>query len=672
MNNNKLARLQPIEPGSLAMGKSVAATGGGASTSPVPAIRAEQSQTFAQQIRAAYACYNQVPANSYACHKHLQVSVFFDGTGNNRNADLPTLEHSNVVRMFHAHLVDDPVTGVFRRYVPGIGTLFPEIGDDGSGLIGPGMGAKGQDRLDWAFKEVQDIITKAEPMCKEIKMISISVFGFSRGATAARAFVRDMLDPEKGYTEVQGQSITWKRGQHPAEIRFLGIWDTVASVGAVMSANNVMAVRSKRRVATNVARGTALAAVHTSPTDLTAKALAFGTPGADPSPGTANGHGSWANGLQIPEGMVKRCVHMVAGHEQRNSFPSDSVMLGHTMPANTEEMVYPGMHSDVGGGYRPGEQGKGRAVPANKGDAEQCSLQLSQIALRAMYDRALAAGVPLRLMNGPQWGKQNKDDFVCDPDMLSLFTHYTQHARADGLPLGDAMLAHMRVLFSWRFQHIRSGARQRQDNPNIANNEKIWNDDAHTLKAQRDLLEAQRSSLVLKRSLALRDAWKSIDTRKNPTLLPQPGDAGSPALAELDGQVEDIERRLKEIKAKEDTLPSRDSLIAHLAEYDAQLLEDAISIHQEVAGHPAKRAQLRPHYRNLLEAYEDEYLNHKGLRDEKVIAFFDNHVHDSLADFDNDCTLPSDPRVVYVGGDKKMRHSLNSTPDSIDAQPVAA
>jgi len=43
-----------------------------------------------------------------------------------------------------------------------------------------------------------------------------------------------------------------------------------------------------------------------------------------------------------------------------------------------------------------------------------------------------------------------------------------------------------------------------------------------------------------------------------------------------------------------------------------------------------------------------------------VIEFFDNFVHDSLAGFAKDETLPSDPRCCYIGGDKEMKFADNS------------
>jgi hypothetical protein len=95
----------------------------------------------------------------------------------------------------------------------------------------------------------------------------------------------------------------------------------------------------------------------------------------------------------------------------------------------------------------------------------------------------------------------------------------------------------------------------------------------------------------------------------------------------------------------------------HLAVYDAQLLQDAQALHNLCTQTPARRQQLRPHYRGLLAAYENEFLHGRGLADPKIIEFFEHHVHDSLAGFAKDATLPSDPRVVYLGGNTKSQHA---------------
>ena len=70
-----------------------------------------------------------------------------------------------------------------------------------------------------------------------------------------------------------------------------------------------------------------------------------------------------------------------------------------------------------------------------------------------------------------------------------------------------------------------------------------------------------------------------------------------------------------------------------------------------------RRGPLRPHYAALIEAYDNEFLHQRGLKDADIIAFFDTYIHDSLAGFAQDQTLPSDPRVMYIGGDTKMLYA---------------
>ncbi|CDL82740.1 T6SS phospholipase effector Tle1-like catalytic domain-containing protein [Xenorhabdus szentirmaii] len=103
----------------------------------------------------------------------------------------------------------------------------------------------------------------------------------------------------------------------------------------------------------------------------------------------ATGHNGWAGGMQIlpDNGFIKQCCHFVAAHEQRQSFSLDSIRYPEgRYPANSVEVVYPGMHSDVGGGYPQNDQGKSRAAAGEL---------LSQITLHDMYAAAIEAGAPL-------------------------------------------------------------------------------------------------------------------------------------------------------------------------------------------------------------------------------------------------------------------------------------
>lgn len=198
-----------------------------------------------------------------------------------------------------------------------------------------------------------------------VERIRLSVFGFSRGAAQARVFInwlKDACDPAQGYSlyHPRGDGIL-RLGGIPVQVDFLGIYDTVASAGFAQSLHE----------------------------------------------GIWTGHGAWArkHDLGIPN-LVRKCVHMVAAHEVRGSFPID--LAG---SASCEEIVYPGVHSDVGGGYRPGEQGRGM----------RDSDKLSQIPLCDMYREAVQAGVPLRLDSVPQTSRER---FAVSPELRAAFNAY--------------------------------------------------------------------------------------------------------------------------------------------------------------------------------------------------------------------------------------------------------
>ncbi len=660
-------RLQGNQPPKAALATGPATHGQGAATEVMPRIGA----TPGLRERAAAMCAAEAdnPAPS-SCQQSLYVSVFFDGTGNNREADLPTLEHSNVARMFRAHR-DEPERGIHRLYVPGIGTLFEEIGDKGKGPIPVvdhhnGMGGMGQDRLDWAFNQLKKRIQLAEARAQnptnKISLIRLAVFGFSRGATLARAFIRDLFDAEKGFTFLNGDELRWKQGRYPLQVEFMGLWDTVASVGSPMSSNNVRALRSERRAAwKNVGREVFS---WKGAERLRAVDLAFGTPGADPAPGSSDGHGAWADGLAIPP-QVRRCVHFIAGHEVRNSFPVDSVMRGNRRPPNCTEIVFPGVHSDVGGGYRPGEGGKGNAKPKGT-EAEQTDsgLVLSRIPLEAMYQAALEAGVPLHRKRSAGWGKEQAEDFDINPVLLDRFAHYINRGLNGSRPLGAMILAHMREYYAWRWYRIAKGRAVEQ--ARTARNQAVFAKEQEERKSRLLALERERAALGQRRqraqqvrTSALQGQWQNPNVDLN---------ALRARTKVYDDELAACDARMKELNLEIDKLNNSLNLAADdagltdaLSKFDQELLHDVQSIRAAIAEEPGLRNQLRPHYRNLLETFENEFVLKNGLRDEKVIAFFDHHVHDSLAGFDKDCTLPSDPRAVYVGGDVKLRFAHGPT-----------
>lgn len=247
------------------------------------------------------------------CHVTLWVSLFFDGTGNHRDNDFPRC-HSNVAALYDAH-VNDPGSAIVPFYYEGLGRAFSfkdryeevtvrtrggpyisrrrgyEESDDR--WLGKGFADGITERLEKAVFDVSKTILDWQSQ-RRVDEINVAVFGFSRGATEARAFLHWLAAHSK--VKVDGKSLNFDGV--PLNVKFLGIFDTVESVG--------------------------LAATNKMPDLIKTKVPAF----------------------------VQKCTHIVAAHELRHAFPLTVVEGVHRC------IVYPGAHADVGGGYESNQQGR--------------------------------------------------------------------------------------------------------------------------------------------------------------------------------------------------------------------------------------------------------------------------------------------------------------------------
>lgn len=574
-----------------------------------------------------------------SCSLVVRTAFFFDGTGNNLDADVGTAEHSNVARLFRAHPLDDTASGLYARYIPGLGTYFKEVNDPGDADVrGAAFGRRGEDRLDWAMREL-DLQLQKHPL-PTVRGLDVALFGFSRGAALARAFALRLQQR----VEQDGLGWRWRHGGFPVRIYFMGLFDTVASVGQPASASINSFFVAKQWMAVD----TALRGRRESPS-AGLDAIAFGQrDGADPTPGAIDGHLSWAKDLRLPP-LVEQCVHFVAAHEVRNSFPLDSVRLGDDYGRGVEEVVFPGVHSDVGGGYRPGEGGR------SSGRNEALSL----IALRHMYEKAALAGVPLQPIDSSEIVTQ---DFRCSPELQRIWHHYMSTVQPSG-SLGNVVHAHMRMYYAWRFRSIRLRMAQRaagqvpDEDARIAALQAGFHDESTALKARIKELESDPRRLAAQAELRrARQAYEDARTQaqRNGGSVTEERQAYQQAQRAFADADDAHQREL----AKLATLPDMSRLAANLEVYDRNLLLDVQRLKDLQAASPERR--LRTHYRGLLEAYENEFEKNAGLTDPDIIAFFDNYVHDSLAAFAKDETLPSDPRCIYVGGDKEYRFALGT------------
>lgn len=377
------------------------------------------------------------------CKTNLFFGFFFDGTRNNYVLAEKEKTHSNVARLYDCYPgmsvpVVLPATTdwghekssykhFFKAYIPGVGTEFKQVNDSGDGVdetAGAATGYMGEARILWGLlqainnvhryfmnvpllsdDEIKSVLQKIQlikqrrkkmlppgrferpmPNDKEdqktriefenilrklhaavsqhwpdkktgkpkkinpgvVQIIYISIFGFSRGATQARAFTNWLMSLCRLDAHLCGKNGSMTLGGFEVAFDFLGLFDTVASIGAGNTLGNSF-----------------IGAMF-------------------------DGHGAWADAkdsLRIPTNIT--CLHLVSAHELRRSFPLDSVSVKGVVTPNCMEIVFPGVHSDLGGGYAPREQGRG--VDPDGAD------MLTRIPLLAMYRAARLASVPLKL-----------------------------------------------------------------------------------------------------------------------------------------------------------------------------------------------------------------------------------------------------------------------------------
>lgn len=261
----------------------------------------------------------------------LMFVLYFDGTNNNminvglrmkaeRGEQLTTEQAlalkkhggegsyqeglTNVAHLFNATSPTKDGGKQFAIYVDGIGTdsmaADSRLFGQGLGIWGAGVKAK----VEKGFKEVaatiQGILPVVDPDTQEeaeTLKLSFALFGFSRGAAAARSCVRRLLD-SKGELEkiVKAQSPKTKC-EWDGPVKFVGLFDTVSSVTSLSSlfsgdvkALSLDAIKSAQKV-----------------------------------------------------------VQLAAADEYREHFPLTDIS---SAGAKGTQLFFPGAHADIGGGYR--------------------------------------------------------------------------------------------------------------------------------------------------------------------------------------------------------------------------------------------------------------------------------------------------------------------------------
>ncbi|MEE8262489.1 MAG: DUF2235 domain-containing protein [Gammaproteobacteria bacterium] len=133
----------------------------------------------------------------------------FDGTGNKDNPG--DGKDTNVLKFYQAYEDGYHAEGKCF-YVAGVGTQWGKLGK----LLGSVFGTGGHKRIREAMKALEKNFKKGDT--------AIDIIGFSRGAALALEFANEIHDQRVN-------------GVKEPPIRFLGLWDTVASFG--LPGNNV-------------------------------------------------------------------------------------------------------------------------------------------------------------------------------------------------------------------------------------------------------------------------------------------------------------------------------------------------------------------------------------------------------------------------------------------------
>jgi len=328
---------------------------------PTAAGRAMSNAESAQNVPRS------APSGTAECpDEKINMGIFFDGTGNNNDDDRDWKEGSatNVAKLHKLYIVNNSTKG--KAYYAGVGSLW------WTKAYGGFTGAGGKSRVEKGYTALTEFFNRNNNPKATIKYID--VYGFSRGAAISRDFVNQVKKrtvPDKKRGPVRYENIPMGHGQvrkkpiymplPGVQVRFLGIFDTVAS---------------------------------------------FGIPGNNTNIGYD---------FFVDSNWVKTTMHMTAEHEYRTLFPLHSIKSGPnaSLPANMTEKSYPGAHSDVGGSYsytaaKPPTEPvmdpmSGFYYPGSPGKPEKRH-ELAHIPLHDMYKASKNAGVELSaLPSGWEW-----------------------------------------------------------------------------------------------------------------------------------------------------------------------------------------------------------------------------------------------------------------------------
>ncbi len=282
----------------------------------------------------------------------VRMSVFFDGTLNNRNNTQARESDSSVYKDNYKKTEDTSYENdesniaimeayvdksqdyehSLNTYIEGAGT----IDDKGDKTFGAGLGigkagveAKVKKGLQRVNKKIDQTVDGDNEI---IEQLILDVFGFSRGAATARYFIHKSLTATPLKTSLTNLEIEVQK----VEVKFAGLYDTVASHGVdfIFGANDTKTLK--------------LDAVS----------------------------------------QAEKTIHLVASEEHRENF---SVTDIESAGSKGKTVYLPGVHADIGGSYRDGAS-EGVKVKGKPVDGMVINRSMTRTKLDKERERLIAAG----------------------------------------------------------------------------------------------------------------------------------------------------------------------------------------------------------------------------------------------------------------------------------------
>ncbi|WP_445180428.1 type VI secretion system tip protein TssI/VgrG [Pseudomonas sp. McL0111] len=264
-----------------------------------------------ETVAACYAPDANLAEAAEEIQKHC-ATYGYDGDGNSPDNSYGN-DVSNIVRLYELYtdhafetLPEKAKSASLRVYIEGIGTTADgsdSIYAQATGRGDTGVSARVEQSPEKIIGRMRLLIEKNPNVLME--SIEVDIFGFSRGSAAARHFANEILKNERSSLANAlpagspgfSSSFDWSQKSSIA-INFIGLFDTVTAI-----ANPWLL-------------------------DFTG----------------ANSRNPFVD-LKLPDGCANKVVHLVARDEFRENFALNS--LGDI------DLVLPGSHSDLGGGYLP-------------------------------------------------------------------------------------------------------------------------------------------------------------------------------------------------------------------------------------------------------------------------------------------------------------------------------